>query len=489
MFNFAQNMFFRKISGQTNQSKTTTENDEILEKKILNDVYYFLCGLNTEYLRYEEETDSFLAIGYTNSVVLKEIQTMNIRIRRFERFIYENEYSDDTLRRIFSTQLEKLIYDFYEYIVSNRGKISSIEEFLVSISFYIEIFEEILNILQIFDETKGDAIINVIKERMDKMVQFDSFYSELIEKFAFDINQRISEFVYEGTITSQFFMIREKTVFEFKEKFFKDKFQMNPACVPFYIDDPRCILESGLYTVLIKELKEAVNLEHDIAEIPLDFLKYNNKKEFQRIIKENKEHKYQIINKFFGERLKQELDLLRKHIFLLNQPLLSDIFTDLHDDIYKFNTNNIQKVNRAANCSKIQYSISKINLVTVLSKILNIEENYNLDENLNIIEGLTVRYCPEGPMRMLFSEKNIHELELIFRMLYTMQIINYCLLRKERNQFNNILLILNNNLVSAFYSNEIFTEAHNIPVNDVHSFITKMDNLIKISLRDLYLTS
>lgn len=486
MFDFAGNLFFKKVSGQV---KHGSESDEIIEKKILNDVYFFLCGLNTESLRYEEETGVFLAIGYTNSVVLKEIQKMNNHTRRFERFIYENEYSDDTLRRIFSSQLEKLIYDFYEYIVGIRKKISSIEEFIVSISFYIEIFDEIENILQIFVETKGDAIINVIKERMDKMVQFEFFYSELIEKFAFDINQRIAEFVYEGTITSQFFMIRERTVFEFKEKFLRDKFQMNSPYVPFYIDDPRDILESGLYTVLMKELKTSTTLDHEISEIPSDLFMHNKNKEFLRLIKEQKEHKYQIINRFFQQRLEQELDTLKKHVFLLDQSFISDIFADIQDEIYKFNTKNIQKVNRTVNCVKMKYSISKVNFVTVMSKILNIEENYNLDENLNIIEGLTVRYCPEGPIKMLFSQKNIHELELIFRMLYTIQIINYCSLKKQKSQFHNILLILNNTLLSTFYSNKIFTEAQNIPTNDVNMFMTGTEGLIKTSLRDLYLTS
>ncbi|KRH93808.1 putative Spc97/Spc98 protein [Pseudoloma neurophilia] len=489
MFNFSESVFFKKITGQTIKS---AENDDIVEKRVLNDIYFFLCGLNTESLRYEEGTDTFLSLGYHNSNILKEIQKVNLQIRTFEKFIYDNEYSDDNLRRIFSTELENKVNEFYNFIVEIKEKIASIEEFLVAISFYMDLFDEIDRILQIFTDIKGDMIINVIKERMDKMVQFETFYQQIIARFSIDINQRIVEFTSKGAVSNTFFMIRERTSFEFKEKFFRDKFQINTQFIPFYIDDCRPILESGLYSVIIQELVNSGHLSNNLNEsdeISDDLLKFENIKQLIAVIKDQRNKKYEIINKIYQEHLQKDFELIKKYMFLLDQTLLSDIFADLRENIYRSHPKNIAKINRAVECPNIQFFISKSTLMNTMSKILNIEEDLNLDENLGVIDGLSVKYCPDGLMKMLFSEKNIHEFELIFRMLFTIQIINYSILRKNRTQFNGILLILNNNLLSAFYSNKIMKESLTVPTNDLNSFMNGVNKLIKTSLRDLYLTS
>lgn len=494
MFNLSESIFFKKITGKRGQNNRL---DEALEKRVLSDVFYFLCGVNTENIRQHAETGILINPEYTNIDIMKDIQRIYMQTRVFENFIFENEYSDDSLKRIFCSELKIQISDFYNLVVSLRHKVTTIEEFLINIAFFIDLFDEMEKIIQIISGLKGDIIINVIKERMDKMVQFSLFYGNLIEKFAVDINQRIAEFTFEGNLQTQFFMIREKPSFEFKEKFIQDKFKIDKLFVPFYIGDSKLILESGLYSVLIRDLKEKSvftdNLSNQCDQsMPIitdDLLGFKNIKNFMNAIRENRNIKYQILNNFFQKQLENEWNTIKKYVFILDQSFIADILSDIKEDVYKFNTKNVAKINRLIHCNNIVFSISKSSFTSVISKILNIEENQKLDEKLDVLEGLTIKYTPNDPIKIFFSEKNINEIELIFRMLYTIQVIQHFIVRKDQTKFNNTLVILNNNLISSFYTNKILKDMFNMPLNDFNSFTLKIDELIKTSLRDLYLTS
>lgn len=498
MFDFADKLFFRKITSKSNQEKQINKD---FEKCILDEIFYFFCGINTQNIRFYDESNISVNSELNNTDIVKKIRMISFQIRLFEKFIYENEYSSDSLRRIIACELDNQVINFQKHIVSIKSSITSIEEFFVKISYDIDLFEEFERIIQIISERNGDILINLLKERMDKMVQFNSFYNNLIEKFVFDINQRIYEFVNDGIIQMPFFMVKEKSTFNFNEKYIADKFFIEQSYVPFYIKNTKNIFEAGIYTNLLKEFKDFFSNSQYTKEllvndnnprfecIDKEIFEYKNLKAFANLIKNERDKKYQLLNQHTAEIFLLEWSNIQKYIFFHDQTFLYDIFHESNINTLSNDKNSIIKMNCALNNQNIKFEISKNTLMTYLSRILNIEIDYDLDEDLCVLDGLIIKYNPNKLFLLFLSEKTISELELIFRMFYSMQIINYCIIKEEKNKFTNLLLIINNYLISSFYTQQILKEILTISTHDMNQFIFRIENLVKIALRNLYLTS
>lgn len=488
MFDLGKKLFFRKITGQEKGEIL----DETYQKRVLNDMFYFLCGLNTPTFKHSSSDGS----KQGNQLYIKEIRKLAGKTQAFEKFISENEFSEDSIKRIICAELERKVFEFYNFIIQNRNEIESVEDFLIKASQQIELFEEITILLETVKEYTGDIIINILKERKDKMVQFDAFYGTLIEKFSININRRIAEFAFEGETCGSFFMIREKSEIEFKEKLISDKFKIFKSNVPFYIEDSKLILESGIYSYFVSKFKdenfyldENLNQSKILNDLPVEIFDLSNTRAFNDQIKAHRDIQHQHLCSIFADSLESEWSVIKNFLFILDQSQIYDMLSDLGPELLNTKNIKIAKINRFIGLENIKVSVSKSSLTTVVGKILNLENNLQIDEELSVIEGLMATYTPDQSVKLLFSEKNIHELELIFRMLFTFQAINFCMKNKPRTEFNNILLSINNHLISSFYSQGILQTAAEISTLDFKVFMNKLDDLITKSLRDLYITS
>lgn len=74
-------------------------------------------------------------------------------------------------------------------------------------------------------------------------------------------------------------------------------------------------------------------------------------------------------------------------------------------------------------------------------------------------------------------------------MLFTLFIINYSVVREEKNKFTNLILHLNNFIISSFYLNNVLKEILEIKTCDLNKVMDNINEIIRIPLRDLYLTS
>lgn len=529
MFNLTEKLFFKKITGQSNQLPVS---DAALERAVLDDTFFFLCGVNTCNIKYHDDTDILVNPAYTNANVLKAIRKLGLQVKSFEKYVFENEYCSDSLKRILSDAIERKLDQFRLFLVSHRGKVQSIEDLLVKLSDHIDLFNEMERIVGIVHEKNGDEIINVIKERKDKMVHFNAFYDNLIQRFAFDINQRINLFVCYGIIKVPFFMVKENDTFNFDEKFFTNKFFLENGHVPFYLRSSKLVLECGLYSSLIRTIKASaenqgkrLNLHHDFYDMMHDIpfidktMKSDAKHTDDRVnpgsgdgnrpendgshynyemlsvnlpyeyIMRQHSYKYKMLNDLCLKYLSDEWTNMKNYIFLMDSAFFTDVLSEINENILDKSKKNILKINRIISNHSISFYISKNSIITIISKILNLELNYDFDEELCILDGLSIEYKPNNIFRLFFSKKNIDELELIFRMLFTLFVINFSIVREDRNIFSNLILALNNFLVSSFYTNNILREILNTKVYDLNSYIGKVNEIIKISLRDLYITS
>lgn len=529
MFNLTEKLFFKKITGQSNQLPVS---DAALERAVLDDTFFFLCGVNTCNIKYHDDTDILVNPAYTNANVLKAIRKLGLQVKSFEKYVFENEYCSDSLKRILSDAIERKLDQFRLFLVSHRGKVQSIEDLLIKLSDHVDLFNEMERIVGIVHEKNGDEIINVIKERKDKMVHLNAFYDNLIQRFAFDINQRINLFVCYGIIKVPFFMVKENDTFNFDEKFFTNKFFLESSHVPFYLRSSKLVLECGLYSSLIRTIKASaenqgkrLNLHHDfydmMHDIPFldktmksgakhmddhvspgggdcnrpanDGSHYNYEMlpvnlPYEYIMRQHS-YKYKMLNGLCLKYLNDEWKNMKNYLFLMDSAFFTDVLSEIDENILDKSKKNILKINRIISNHSISFYISKNSIITIISKILNLELNYDFDEELCILDGLSIEYKPNNIFRLFFSKKNIDELELIFRMLFTLFVINFSIVREDRNIFSNLILTLNNFLVSSFYTNNILREILNTKVNDLNSYIGKVNEIIKISLRDLYITS
>lgn len=124
MFNLRDKLFFNKITGRSNQLAVTSS---ALEDAVLNDCFYFFCGLNTTNIKYCSEKDIAANPAFKNLYILDVIKKQSWRIKTFEKFIFENEYSSDSLKRIISNEMENALNKFYVFLASLQGQVRSIE--------------------------------------------------------------------------------------------------------------------------------------------------------------------------------------------------------------------------------------------------------------------------------------------------------------------------------------------------------------------------
>ncbi|ELQ74442.1 putative Spc97/Spc98 protein [Trachipleistophora hominis] len=529
MFNLAEKLFFRKITGQSNQLPVS---NATLERAVLNDVFFFLCGLNTCNIKYHDNADILVNPAYVNANVLKAVRKLGLQIKSFEKYIFENEYCSDSLKRILSNEIEEKLNQFQLFLVSLRGKVQSIEDLLIKLSDYIDLFNEMERIVNIVHEKNGDEIINVVKERKDKMVHFNTFYDNLIQRFAIDINQRINLFICHGIIKTPFFMVKESDTFNFDEKFFTNKFFLESTHVPFYLRSSKLVLECGLYSNLIRTVRASVENQDETMDLQNDFYdimhgtpSFNQTKKkdvkitvdridtevrnfnepasndsyhndevisnilpYEYVVRQHR-HKYRLLNDLCLRYFENEWANIRDYLFLMNSAFFTDVLSEINENILDNSKKNVLKINRMVSGTNISFYIAKNSIITIISKILNLELNYDLDEELCILDGLSIEYKPNHVFQLFFSKKNIDELELVFRMLFTLFVINFSIVRDNRSTFSNLILTLNNFLVSSFYTNNILKEILQMQINDLNSCVSRINELIRLSLRDLYITS
>lgn len=368
-------------------------------------------------------------------------------------------------------------------------------------------FEEIEKIVNEISDKSGDEIINIIRERQNKMVHFIDFYNVLIEKLAVDINERIKIFISRGTIKNQFFMIETSDTFDYDENFFRNKFFLKNKHVPFYLCEGKLVLECGLYNRLITIIKSAsvsnkrlsteeINPEPMKSEMCPENLCHTNDNDNKSTyglpsdyILRSHRYYYSILNGLCLEYFKIEWMCIKNYIFMMDNGFFTDIFNEIDGNLLENCKANIVKINRAVNKQNFTFYLSRNSVITVISKILNLEINYDFDEELCIMDGLSISYKPNSIFMLFFSQKNINELELIFRVLFTPYIINYGLSKREPNMLTNLIRIMNNNLVSSFYMNSILKRLMSINADDLNTFISDVDKITKSALRDLYITS
>ncbi|KAF7683174.1 hypothetical protein TCON_1608 [Astathelohania contejeani] len=481
----------------------------IKETEILSELYYNLCGIETPHIQRKNTNpiiDSFIPL----CLCIKSIQT----------FIYNSQYSC-SIKRIISIELEKILKKYFEKLLELREQTKSLEELYVHLEDDIEMFAEANRLITFSNSNESVSTFNYIKYRKNQTVTYLPFYNELINKCINAYNKKVYKWIKDGIIIGNDFMVQLKNNSseedaKFNECYWNSHFILIKDNTPFYLEDLKDIIYGcGRIINTIKQItkkRKPILYEHkdysiyDESMIIGEVVTDNNCLSYDinfDITEQGIKAYYSVINTRFMAIIKpilaKELGLIRNNILIMDCSFLTDIFTEMKDTLNECDDRIISKLNNLKdifdnspnniNRKNINYDFynSKLSFVDQILKILNLE-SLTTERKLTTLQTLSIKLKPSKIFIILFPEKVLFELELIFRYLFTLFSIAYFLIPHQNIIFVNNILNIINYLRSSNYLNVILNGMEDLG-DDVDEFVINLTLFTKKCLREFNLTN
>ncbi|KAG0437462.1 hypothetical protein DMUE_3671 [Dictyocoela muelleri] len=493
------------------------------DQKIINDLYYALCGLTTTYIQiYDDHIE--ITPEYKKPMLLKLFEPLILNYLNLNNFVYQSEYSSDFMRRELAKIVDQKVGNYLKTVARNQG--SSIENLYVALQPFIYEFEEFGILIGECSVLFGINLLNHLINRRNKTVSFN-FYSEIINNCLKRYELEIGTFIFLGNISTDDFMIIKKNSFDFDESLWYDGHKINKNALPEkFVQDSKNILEAGKIANIINKIehrnKETYRLKMKRIESYYEQVCRNNKKYLtnskdKNNQKDDSEISYGLTNivdlnskdflkkfKFSSKALKIYLDEQRAYfneiilpslekewkiikIFILqtDPSFIYEFFGDIGDNLF---SNDLTLLKKIKTPQQIELFLSELTLSSHLRRILSMRNDKLMCEKLCIFNSLSIKYKPGEIFKIFFPQKTLSELELIFRFFFTLNSINYRFSRLEKNKFVDIVLNFNNYLLTSLFIPTI-VEQLDFKFDSFDKFIKNLNLLCRKCLRDLFLTS
>jgi gamma-tubulin complex component 2 len=185
--------------------------------------------------------------------------------------------------------------------------------------------------------------------------------------------------------------------------------------------------------------------------------------------------------------LREELDVLFKHVLLNEASFYDDAFCELGDEVFYKAKSAVLKMDamrEALGISGFSFRVSPTSLNEYVLKILNAQTQHSHDRGLSLLQSLTIEYSP-ALLRSFLPKKLVSEIEILFRFLFTLAAISHFMLEHRRFRFAKLVLLFLNSFRFSVHSSMRPFEVK----NDVSWVVNALSTGIRRMLRDFSLTS
>lgn len=447
-------------------------------KIILNDLFYMLCGIDTMNISIGLKNKKYaLIISEEYSFeYLQHFEDLCINIRIINMFIKKGQLLQNSIKNIISDFFIEKMVNFFKKVLYCKNNISNVEELYVRLEQNIKEISSMRKIIDICREYNEIEIFNnliIVQKNID-------FCDELIKNCYSKIELDIVKWVTRGEISNYFF-IKENNLnsLNIENCFWKHKYVIEDNQIPVNLtSDAKTILNCGKLLSLCKILKFEMKInENFLTERGLyGLFSYINSMTLT----------------YIKDNTKQELKILQNYVLMNDMSFFNDLFIDLYND-KSFNISNdfslaseeninfIYKINTFKKIEYLNFKICDLDLNNTLYKIFNFD--LKIKNNQSIMEFLSINFSPKI-LSLLISRKDFLELELIFRFLFALSVIQFFLQKYFNFRFSKLVLYFIKNFKFNIYFN--IKEIH---VTDLELFISDLDTMIKKYLNSLFLVS
>lgn len=460
-------------------SNTISLNSESEKHKIiLNDLFYMLCGIDTTHISIGLKNKKYALIISEEYFCeyLQHFEDLCINIRIINVFIKKNQLLQNSVKKIISDFFIDKMVSFFNMVLFCKKHITNIEELYVRLEDHIN---EILIMRKIVDVSRENNEIEIFNKLLNDLNKSE-FFKELIKKCYTKIELDIVNWVTKGKISNYFFIKKnELNSFNIENSFWKHKYMIEESQVPVnLISDANTILNCGKMISFCKKLNFDIKIKENFLS--------------ERGLYGLYSHINTMTITFIKDNINQELKILQNYILMNDMSFFNDLFIDLYND-KSFNISNdfsiasednkhfLYKINTFKKIDFVKFKICDLDLNNTLYKILNFE--LKMKNNQSIMEFLSVDFSPKI-LNLLISRKYFLELELIFRFLFTLSVIEFFLQKYFGFRFSKLVLYFIKN-----FKFNIFFNIKEINILDVNSIINDLDDMIKRYLNSLFLVN
>lgn len=451
--------------------------EQTKHKIILDNLLYLLCGIDTTYLSIGLRNKKYALIidGDYPYEYLHPFENISINVRIIHKYIIKGLPEYYSIKKILAEFFLKNVKIFYDKISKLRRSVSDIETLYVNIEENIRLFDEFRFIIDSSRNKEEVEIYNLIRNTCNKDI-----YKDLLDICYKKIEEDILKWITQGKVV-QNFMIKECMYNQenIENGFWKSKYELNNKQISYeLIDNANIILQCGKLINLNKVLNNSLHLEPQFVK----------EKGLQGSYSYLEDMTYSLLRK----QIESEISLLEKYVLMNDMSFYNDLFIDLYND-KSFNISNdfsvaspenkkfIFKVNMFKKFDIIKYKMADLDLNNTIYKIL--DTNLQLKNNQSILEFLTIDFHPKI-LSLIITKKNILELELIFRFLFTLSVIQFFLQRCYKYRFSKLVLHFIHN-----FKFTIYTESDNLSFKCIDTLVNDINSVILRYLNNLYLVS
>ncbi|KAK6089837.1 hypothetical protein P3W45_001185 [Vairimorpha bombi] len=446
---------------------------------ILDNLFYILCGIDTTYLSIGLRNKKYALIinGDYPYEYLHPFENIIINVRIIHKFIIKGSYP---MKRIIGEFFLTNLKRFFDKISKLRRSVSDIETLYVNIKEDIRLFDEFRFIIDSSRNKEEIEIYNFIRNTCNK-----DYYKCLIDDCYMKIEEDVIKWVTRGTVVHNF-MIKECMYNKenIENGFWKSKYELNNKQIPDeLVDSATLILQCGKLINLNKILGNSLNLDYQFFK----------EKGLHGAYSYLKDTTYALISR----QVESEISVLEKYVLMNDMSFYNDLFIDLYND-KSFNISNdfsvaspenkkfLFKVNMFKKFGMIKFKMADLDLNNTIYKILG--TNLQIKNNQSILEFLTIDFHPKI-LGLIITKKDILELELIFRFLFTLSVIQFFLQRCYKYRFSKLVLHFIHNFKFTIYTDpgNISFACIDTLVNDISSVILKYLNNLFLVSGDIYL--
>ncbi|EJW05256.1 hypothetical protein EDEG_00667 [Edhazardia aedis USNM 41457] len=460
----------------------TSENEIPTDEKMRQNLIYFLAGIDTTNIGLitdKNTTKIKINPRYDNREMLNVFEGVGIDIRNIKRFINQMNYLSDTYKNILAEYMLKEVERYHDYILSCYNK--SFEEIYVILRPFIDEFHEFSTLIKLIEVLNEIEIFKVVQERRDLVKNL--FYARIYESLTNKIYMETYIWMVQGFADKDFYILaKNEDIFEFDECYWVNKFAVAKTTPIFYKHSIKKIYDSGLYCNIIRKI---TNRSPDINRIPVTFENFLSEKMDRNIILI-----YDYIKKQFEslieDKLYNEIDQIYRCFFLNDVSFILDLFDVLDNDIYLPIDNTLHRMNlmnkKQNEFILFKYADARINHYVL--KILNIEK-FTGQIRKNVLENVTIEFKNKNIADIFLSKKVFFELEIIFRYLFTLLILEYIFIKLPKNRFNTNATMFLVQLRSCMYT---YIQGLKIE-RGIEKVVGNFTKFIKMCLNKFYLTN